>query len=103
MLRMCVGHPLTSLQESTSACRGSCLASEDCNAWLYCWRLGGCDDGQDMIAHLFPFQVPAASDSTVMHVGSNCASATPSQCKILAVTVDAGPCSSCQSSLRCAK
>lgn len=31
--------------ESVAQCRGKCRATKGCNAWLYCWRPDGCDDG----------------------------------------------------------
>ena len=45
------------LQPDIARCRRSCRKAAGCNAWVYCWELGGCDDGRDVRADLYPYQV----------------------------------------------
>ena len=53
-----IGEALTVFaQGSTAACRHSCRAAKDCNAWIYCWRPGGCDDGHEYHQEWYPYQV----------------------------------------------
>ena len=51
---------LVDVQESIGACRHSCRATQDCNAWVYCWRPGGCDDGREFHPDWYPYQVARA-------------------------------------------
>ena len=55
---ICIFASFVATQDNAASCRRSCQASEACNAWIYCWRPDGCDDGRDVRPLIYPFQVP---------------------------------------------
>ena len=57
---------LGTTQHDAAACRQSCQASEACNAWIFCWHPGGCDDGREFQPHVFPYQVPSSPLSVLI-------------------------------------
>ena len=45
------------MQASVARCRRSCAVARSCNAWVFCWERGGCDDGRDIRPDMYPLQV----------------------------------------------
>jgi len=47
------------------SCREACAKQAGCNAWLYCWRPGGCDDGVEYNPRWWASHVNQASNTPI--------------------------------------
>lgn len=47
------------------SCREACAKQAGCNAWLYCWRPGGCDDGVEYNPRWWASHVDQASNTPI--------------------------------------
>ena len=64
-------HCLLNPQDARS-CRKLCQDTVGCNAWLYCWHAGGCDDGVTSDRRRYPFN--GCELLSLQHVSLLCAS-----------------------------
>lgn len=44
------------IKASAADCRKQCQRTHGCNAWMFCWRSGGCDDGHAYRPDWYPYR-----------------------------------------------
>jgi len=49
-------HDWCHCRQDARTCRKLCQETVGCNAWLFCWHKGGCDDGVTLDRRRYPFQ-----------------------------------------------